>query len=105
MSSSRLSDRALAVLAGLVRSQRVAPMLPGSANTARGFLRLDRAAGGFYWLSIAGNELRRGHGDPAEADVISGSFVEAMMRLGSPRPSAMEIPPMAPKSCLAQVCG
>jgi hypothetical protein len=101
---SRLSDRALAVLAGLVRSQRIAPMLPGSANTARGFLRLDRAAGGFFWIALDGKQLRRGAGDPAEAESLSDSFIDAMVRLGAPRQSTLEIQAPSPQSSLAKIC-
>jgi hypothetical protein len=102
-SATRLSDRAIAILGGLVRSQKISPMPPGAGNLALGYLRLDRSAGGFYWLALSGSDLRRGAGGPDEADILADSFVEAMARLGTPRRSAMEIPPLAPQSCLSKI--
>jgi hypothetical protein len=99
--SSRLSDRALAIVAGLVQSKKVAPMVPGSANMARGFMRLDRvgAEGIFYWIALDGSTLKRGR-DLAEADDLAPGFVQSMERLGQPR-RGLDVPPAPVKSCLA----
>ena len=103
MSSSRLSDRALAIVAGLARSGRISVMPPGSMTFWRGYARLDRiSGGGFYWVAADGSTLKRGR-DVTEAESLAPGFVQAMVRLGAPRQSAMEIPALEPKSSLAAI--
>jgi len=105
MSVTRLSDRALAIVAGLARSGRIAVMPPGSMTFWRGYGRLDRINGsGFYWVAADGSTLKRGARDPGEADELSSGFIESMFRLGCPRESALEMPAAAPQSSLARVC-
>jgi hypothetical protein len=101
---SRLSDRALAIVAGLVKSAKVAPMMPGAANFRHGFMRLDRvgAEGIFYWVAADGSVLKRGR-DLGEADDLAPGFVQAMERLGAPR-AGLEVIATEPQSCLARVC-
>lgn len=101
MSSSRLSDRALCVAAGLGRSGRVHIMPPGSANIARGYMRLERVSGGHYWLAVDGSRLLKGR-DVTEAEAISPGFVSAMEKLGAPR-RGLDVPPAPVKSCLASM--
>jgi hypothetical protein len=98
MSSSRLSDRALCIVAGLVKSGRIHVMPPGSMTFWRGYARLDRAGGGHYWVSCAGDVIRRGR-DVTEAEALSPGFVSAMERLGAPR-RGLDVPPLPVKSCL-----
>jgi hypothetical protein len=101
MPEHRLSDRATAILAGLIKSGKVHITPPGTANVRHGFMRLDRvgAEGIFYWIALDGSTLKRGR-DLAEADDLAPGFVQSMERLGQPR-RGLDVPPAPVKSCLA----
>jgi hypothetical protein len=52
-------------------------------------LRLDRIAGGFYWLLMSGRELKQG-ATLADAEPLQPSFAERMREIGrgeAPPPS------------------
>jgi hypothetical protein len=99
--SARLSPRARAILAGLIRTARVQPMVPGDRMFWRGLLRVDRVGGDFFWLAADGSRLLRGR-DAAEAEPLAAGFILAMERAGSPR-RGLEIPQSSLKSCIAHV--
>jgi hypothetical protein len=100
MPEHRLSDRALCIVGGLIKTGRVAVMPPGSMTFWRGYARLDRASGGFFWLACDGTAIRRGR-DVTESEALSDTFRHAMERIGQPR-RGLDVP--APvKSCLASM--
>jgi hypothetical protein len=78
-----ISSRALAVIRGLRRTAR-APNVVGSVSLVddHRWVTVDRVAGGFFFVSIEGAELRRGD-DLADADLLQAGFVDAMARVGA----------------------
>lgn len=72
----RPSDSATAIATGLIRTGR-------AAHTERvgDVLRLDRHAGGYYWIEIKGTEVRQGLA-LRDAEPLQSTFVAAMARVG-----------------------
>jgi hypothetical protein len=106
--SSRLSDRARCILAGLIKSGRAEPLLPGRQPVTRGMLQLDHPRGGLhFWLAIDGSRLLRGR-DVVEAEPLQEGFIAAMAKRGGwrdpepePAPAPREISIASPLGALA----
>ena len=71
------SARARAVANGLVRTKRAARRVIAD----RGTLRLACRKGGYYWVSLDGNRLRRGK-ELFDAEELQPTFIDAMERAG-----------------------
>jgi len=71
------SERAAAIVRGLVRTNRAAK---GVASD-QGMLRLECLTGGFYWISLDGLGIRRGTA-LAAADELQAKFQDTMERAG-----------------------
>jgi hypothetical protein len=78
----KISSRAIAVVRGLRRSGRT-PQSVGAMSLVDDdrLVTIERTAGGYFFISIDGAELRRGP-DLASSDVIQNGFTNAMVRLG-----------------------
>ena len=74
----KMSERAAAVVKGLVRTDRAAKGI----SPDHGMLRLECLSGGFYWVSLDGGRLLRG-ADLFGADEMQAKFRDAMERAGS----------------------
>ena len=74
----RPTDNATAIATGLIRTGR-------AAHTERvgDVLRLERRAGGYYWINFDGAEVRQGLA-LGDAEPLQMSFAAAMARLGHP---------------------
>ena len=73
-----MSERAAAIVRGLVRTERAAKRI----SPDQGMLRLECLSGGFYWISFDGGRLLRG-ADLFSADELQVKFRDAMERAGS----------------------
>jgi hypothetical protein len=74
------SDRARAIIEGLVRTGRgTSPQVAGA------YVRLRARIGGFYWVPIDGTRLLRGD-DVDAAEQLQESFTETMARAGETPP-------------------
>lgn len=74
----RPTDNATAIATGLIRTGR-------AAHTERvgDVLRLERRAGGYYWINFDGAEVRQGLA-LGDAEPLQMSFAAAMARVGHP---------------------
>jgi hypothetical protein len=72
-----ISERAAAIIRGLVRTERAAK----GAVSDQGMLRLECLSGGFYWISLDGSGVRRGT-ELAAADELQAKFLDTMERAG-----------------------
>ena len=72
-----ISARARAIANGLVRTSRAAKDI----GTEHGLLRLLGSSGGFYWISLDGKRVLKGHA-LFEADELQPKFIDAMERAG-----------------------
>jgi hypothetical protein len=79
---TRISSRAIAVVRGLRCAAR-SPQSVGAMSLVDDdrWVTIERTAGGYFFISIDGAELRRGP-DLAGSDVIQNGFTNAMVRLG-----------------------
>jgi len=72
-----ISERAAAIVRGLVRTERAAKGI----GSDQGMLRLKCLSGGFYWISFDGSEVLRGP-TLREGDELQLKFIDAMERAG-----------------------
>jgi len=75
-----ISDRAKAIVRGLVRTKRAARGVAPDQGT----LRLQCLSGGYYWISLDGHRVLRGK-ELFDADELQQKFLDAMARAGTPR--------------------
>ena len=77
LSGMRPTDSAAAIVTGLIRTGRAR----NRSERLGDLIRLERCAGGYYWLDINGTELRQG---PMllGAEPLQESFVAAMLASG-----------------------
>lgn len=75
-SHMRPSNSAEAIAAGLIRTGRAA-----HAECVGDVLRLERRAGGFYWIRFDGAELARGD-TLLDAEPLQEGFASAMVSAG-----------------------
>jgi len=73
----RPTNAANAIAAGLVRSGRAR----NRSERVGDMIRIERYAGGYYWLDLNGGELRQGT-SLLDAEPLQPSFVAAMMKAG-----------------------
>jgi hypothetical protein len=78
-----ISSRAIAVIRGLRRTGR-APNVVGSVSLVddHRWVTVDRIAGGFFFVTIEGAELRRGD-NLIDAEPLQSGFTDAMAQLGA----------------------
>jgi hypothetical protein len=76
-----ISSRAIAVIRGLRRTGR-APNVVGSVSLVddHRWVTVDRIAGGFFFVTIEGAELRRGD-NLIDAEPLQSGFTDAMAQL------------------------
>jgi hypothetical protein len=74
---SVISERAGAIVRGLVRTERAAK----GVVSDQGMLRLECLSGGYYWVSLDGSDIRRGSA-LAAADELQAKFQDSMERAG-----------------------
>ena len=80
MTEVEVSDRARAIVDGLMRTGR------GSERRVSGaYIRLRARLGEFYWIHVDGNKLLRGR-DVVGAKPLQQGFTESMVRAGAPLP-------------------
>jgi len=78
-----IREAARRIALGLMRSGRASSNIQDVGN----LLRLDRIAGGYYWIECSGDELRQGP-TLLDAEPLQDSFRLAMARSGrGPQPA------------------
>lgn len=104
--SPSISDRARAIIAGLITSSRARRVGEGQGHRlvdARGFVTLVKLSpgGGIYRIQRDGNLVLSGP-DIVDLAPLQPGFVEAMTRIGTPR-KGLEVEPAIPQSALARL--
>ena len=77
VSDMRPTNSASAIANGLIRTRRAR----NRSERLGDLIRLERCAGGYYWLDINGGEMRQGE-TLLNAELLQATFVAAMVAKG-----------------------